>query len=61
VPGSIADEAGFSEMDPLSIQEFRIDDEQRTAILRVVVQKRKAGFIESAVQIGAYLEIDSFL
>ena len=61
VRGSIADETGLSEADPLRVEAFEIDAENRVAIMRIVVQKRKAGFIERAVQIGAYLEIDTFL
>ena len=61
LPGSIADEAGLSVMDPVKIQSLEFDEENSIAFLQIIVQKRKVGFIERAVQIGAYLEIDTFL
>lgn len=60
-PGSIADETGLSVNDPLAIQGFEIDEENRVGYLQIVVKKKKAGFIERAIQLGAYLEIDNFI
>ncbi len=59
--GSVADETGLSENDPLSIQAWRVDDKNRIALLRLFVKRKKAGFLESAIQLAAYLESDSFL
>ena len=61
IRGSVADETGLSAKDPLSIRDYVIDLDSRVAIMQIVVQKRKAGFIERAVQIGTYLEIDTFI
>jgi len=61
LPGSIADETGLSKDDPLSIQGWELDTENRYAILRILVQKRKSGFLESVVQLAAYLETDIFI
>ena len=61
IRGSVADETGLSAKDPLSIRDFVIDLDTRVAYMQIVVQKRKAGFIERAIQIGTYLEIDTFL
>ena len=58
-PGSVADETGLSINDPLAIKNWHIDEENRIAFLQIIVKKRKAGFIERAVQLGAYLEIDN--
>jgi C-terminal processing protease CtpA/Prc len=60
-PGTVADETGISEGDPVSVRSFRILEEERVALLQIVVRKRQAGFLESAVQLGAFLEIDTFL
>jgi hypothetical protein len=35
--------------------------ENRYAILRIYVKKRKSGFLESIVQLAAYLETDTFI
>ena len=59
--GSIADETGLSESDPVSIQRFFIEEEYRIAVLQMYVMKRKAGFLEKAIQLAAYLEIDYFI
>ena len=61
LPGSIADETGLSKDDPLSIQGWEVDMENRYAILRIHVKKRKSGFLESIVQLAAYLETDNFI
>jgi serine protease Do len=61
LPGSIADETGLSKDDPLSIQGWELDTENRYALLRIYVKKRKSGFMESIVQLAAYLETDIFI
>ena len=61
LPGSIADETGLSNDDPLSIQGWELDQENRFALLRIYVKKRKSGFLESVVQLAAYLETDIFI
>jgi serine protease Do len=60
-PGGVADETGLSVNDPLSIQGFEIDEENRAGYLQIVIKKKKAGFVERAIQLGAYLEVDNFI
>jgi S1-C subfamily serine protease len=60
-PGMTADETGLSEQDPFQLRHFEVLDEQRVAVVRIVVKKRKAGFVESGIQLGSYLEVDNFL
>lgn len=60
-PGSIADETGLSANDPFSLRNFDVDTEFRVAFLQIIVRKRKAGFLESGVQLATLLEIDNFL
>jgi S1-C subfamily serine protease len=59
--GSVADESGISADDPLTIQDWQVDTDKGYAVLQVVIKKKKAGFIESAIQIATYLEIDNFI
>jgi len=61
IQGSVADESGISVDDPLTIQDWQVDTDKGYAMLQVVIKKRKAGFIESAVQIATYLETDNFI
>jgi serine protease Do len=60
-PGSIADEAGLSENDPISLRRFYVDQENDSAYIQIYVKKRKAGFLESIIQIPASLEIPNFI
>jgi serine protease Do len=60
-PGTIADETGLSEQDPFSVQNWRVDLERDIALLQIVIKKRKAGFLESGIQLASFLEIDNFL
>jgi S1-C subfamily serine protease len=59
--GSIADESGISADDPLTIQDWQVDTDKGYALLQLVVKKKRAGFLESAIQIAAYLETDNFI
>lgn len=61
LPGSIADESSLSVDDPFALREWRVDRNLRAAFIQIVIKKRKAGFLESGVQLGAFLETDSFL
>jgi serine protease Do len=60
-PGSIADESGLSENDPISLRRFYVDKEQHAVFIQIYVKKRKAGFLESIIQIPASLEISDFI
>jgi serine protease Do len=59
--GSVADETGLSEGDPLTIQSWKVNEKERYALMQIYVKKRKSGFLESAVQMAAYLETDNFI
>ena len=59
--GSVADQSGLSENDPLSIQDWKVDNDKGFAAILLVIKKRKAGFIQSAVQIATDLETDNFI
>jgi S1-C subfamily serine protease len=60
-PGSIADETGFSPLDPFTLQKWQVLEEPEAVIAQLRVKKRKAGFLESGVQLAAYLETANFL
>jgi serine protease Do len=59
--GSVADESGISPDDPLTIQDWQVDTDKGYALLQIVIKKKKAGFVESAIQIASYLETDNFI
>lgn len=61
LPGSIADESSLSVDDPFALRNWRVDRDLRAAFIQIVIKKRKAGFLESGVQLGAFLETDTFL
>jgi len=59
--GSIADSAGISENDPLSINRFRILEEEGYALLEITIKKRRLGFLETSMQIAGYLDLPDTL
>jgi S1-C subfamily serine protease len=60
-PGTVADESGLSENDPISLKRFVVDTKSRVAYIQIYVKKRKAGFLESVIQIPASLDSPDFL
>ena len=61
VPGSVADESRISVDDPVRIEDFGVDQASRTAWLRVLVKKRRAGYLQASVLLAAALEQNHFL
>ena len=61
VPGSVADDSRISADDPVWLEEFVVDEEYRSAYLRVVVRKRLTGFLEASVLLSAPLEQNNLL
>ncbi|MDR2730470.1 MAG: S1C family serine protease [Treponema sp.] len=56
VRGSITDEAGISEDDPISITRFRIMEDDGYAVLDISVKKRRMGYLETSMQLPAWLD-----
>jgi hypothetical protein len=56
VRGSIADEAGLSENDSISIRGFRLLEDDGYALLEIDVKKRRMGYIETSIQLPALLD-----
>jgi len=56
VPGSVADDSRISVEDPVWLEEFVLDEESRTAYLRLVVRGRLTGFLQASVLLAAPLE-----
>ncbi|MDR2534795.1 MAG: S1C family serine protease [Treponema sp.] len=55
VRGSIADEAGLSAQDPVSIRGLRLFEKDGYALLEIRVKKRRMGYLETAMQLPAML------
>jgi len=60
-PGSIADESGLSVNDPFDLRNFYVDDSLRAVFIQIQVKKRRAGFLESIIQLAATLDDPSFI
>ena len=56
VRGSTADEAGISEDDPISITRLRILEEDGYAVMDISIKKRRMGYIETSMQLPAWLD-----
>jgi S1-C subfamily serine protease len=61
VRGSIADEAGLSEQDPVSIRGFRVEEKEGYALLDIHVKKRRLGYLETSIRLPAALDIPDTL
>jgi S1-C subfamily serine protease len=56
VRGSIADEAGISVQDAVSIRRFRIMEDDGYALMEIAVKKRRMGYLETSMQLPAWLD-----
>jgi hypothetical protein len=56
VRGSIADEAGLSEQDPVSIRGFKLAEKDGYALLDINVKKRRMGYLETYMRLPALLD-----
>jgi len=56
IRGSIADEAGLSEQDPVSIRGFHIEKEAGIALMDISVKKRRNGYLEASMRLPALLD-----
>jgi hypothetical protein len=56
VRGSVADEAGLSEQDPISIRGFRVVEKEGYALLDINVKKRRTGYLETTMRLPAGLD-----
>jgi len=56
VRGSIADEAGISENDPVSINRLRLFENDGYALMDISIKKRRMGYLETDMQLPAWLD-----
>jgi S1-C subfamily serine protease len=56
VRGSIADEAGISEDDPISINRLRVMENDGYALMEISIKKRRMGYLETSMQLPAWLD-----
>ena len=56
VRGSIADEAGISDNDPIYIRGFRILEKEGYALMEIDIKKRSMGYLETTMQLPASLD-----
>jgi S1-C subfamily serine protease len=56
VRGSVADEAGLSEQDPVSIRGFQVVEKEGYALLDINVKKRRMGYLETTMRLPAALD-----
>jgi S1-C subfamily serine protease len=59
LPGSVADETGFTPGDTFVLRKWIHDEEYDVVAIQIVLKGRKAGFLESAVQIASYLDVNT--
>ncbi len=59
--GSIADETGLSPGDPFVLRGWSVDEELGIVTIRIFIRKKKAGFMQSGIQLTAFLETNIFI
>ncbi|MBB6479015.1 S1C family serine protease [Spirochaeta isovalerica] len=60
-PGTTADEAGLAAGDSVLLRKWENPEKSNILLMQILMKSRKAGFIESAVQIGTYLNKGFFI
>jgi len=61
LPGSVADEAGFNAGDSFLLRRWIHDEDNDIVAIQMILRGRKAGFLESAIQIATYLNTNTIL
>ncbi|MCL2720655.1 MAG: trypsin-like peptidase domain-containing protein [Treponema sp.] len=61
IRGSIADSAGISEDDPVSINRLRIMENEGVALLEISIRKRRMGYLDTRMQLPAWLDSPDLL
>ena len=56
VRGSVSDEAGISENDPVTINRLRILEDAGFALLEITLKKRRMGYLETSMQLPVWLD-----
>jgi len=56
VRGSVSDEAGISENDPITIKKLRIMENDGYALIDITVKKRRMGYLETNMQLPTWLD-----
>jgi S1-C subfamily serine protease len=56
VRGSVADESGISQDDPISIIRFRVAENEGYALIEISVKKRRMGYLEINVTLPSWLD-----
>ena len=56
IKGSIADESGFSENDPVEIRNITLDEEKAVIYAEIYAKNRKKGYLDGMMAIGSQLD-----
>ncbi|MDR3019848.1 MAG: S1C family serine protease [Treponema sp.] len=56
IRGSIADEAGISADDPITLNRLRILENEGYALLEISIKKRRMGYLETSMMLPAWLD-----
>ena len=56
IKGSVADESGFSENDPIEIRNIQLNDDNSVMYAEIYAKNRKKGYLDGVMAIGAQLD-----
>ena len=57
--GTTADETGLSVDDPFSIVSWDVEEEYEVLLVGIRIKKKKAGFLETVIQLGNYIDLNT--
>lgn len=60
IKGSVADEMGFSEEDPVTVQNLEIDYKNKRILAQLYVQRRSKGFLDITMIVGASFDSPNY-
>lgn len=60
IPGSIADENGFSVGDPIVVRDVKFDNEYKYLVSQIYVKRKKRGFLDIVMGIGSPFDVPNY-
>ena len=60
IKGSIADETGFSENDPIVVHDISFSEDNEGAIFTIYAKKRKNGFLDVNLRVPASMDTSNY-
>ena len=60
IKGSVADETGFSENDPVQVTDITFSEDKSAAMVTLYAKKRKNGFLDVSMRVPAPMDSPNY-